>query len=138
MKESREEEGTVPLSWVRGNVVFWPPGVQALEEKREPTVKWRKFPLIKIKFKSGKSLWFVESDNIYKQWDLFVQLLLTVRFEECENHNATTAEVSDDENVLGYRKKTKKTFTDFITGRTLDTYFFVNTIKKKEQSCPPA
>ena len=77
----------------------------------------------------------MERDNIYKQWDLFVQLLLTASFEECENHDATTtAEVSDDENVLGSRKKTKKTFTDFITGLYLGHIFFC---KKKSQSCFP-
>lgn len=59
---NREEEGTIPHTWIEGNTVRWPLGIncsQALQERHTPTDRWRKFPLKKVKITSGKkrSLW---------------------------------------------------------------------------------
>ena len=56
-KETEEEEGVIPASWVNENVVFWPPGSnadKAMRKGEKPTEKWSRFRLIKIKLKSGK------------------------------------------------------------------------------------
>ena len=53
----REEDGVIPGIWVKGEYAYWPPGVtaeKAMKERREPTEKWRKFKLVKIKCTSGK------------------------------------------------------------------------------------
>lgn len=55
-----EEEGVIPDIWVQGKCVFWPPGVaaaKALRERWEPTERWRKFKLIKIKLTASKILY---------------------------------------------------------------------------------
>lgn len=52
----RDEEGTVPSSWIKGEMLFWPTGVNALRamsEGHSPNAKWKQFPLVKIKMKSG-------------------------------------------------------------------------------------
>ena len=51
-----EEEGTVPDTWAKENMLFWPPvanSLRYLKERKEPTDKWKKFPIIKIKLRSG-------------------------------------------------------------------------------------
>jgi len=40
----QEEEGVVPDIWVKDDVLFWPPGVnaeKAMIDRREPNDKWR-------------------------------------------------------------------------------------------------
>lgn len=58
MENSREEEGVVPLNWIKDKNVFWPAVTNASvlhKNCAEPEVeKWRKFKLIKIKHSSGK------------------------------------------------------------------------------------
>ena len=55
-----EEEGTVPSMWVNTEekILYWPPFYinpqKALWSRREPDSKWKQFPLIKVKFMSGK------------------------------------------------------------------------------------
>ena len=57
---STEEEGTVPSNWINleEKILFWPPfyvnPLKALRGRREPDNKWKQFPLIKVKFMSGK------------------------------------------------------------------------------------
>ena len=56
IEQDKEEEGVIPEIWIQGQTVRWPTGlnvVKALSEKREPLGKWHKFPLTKIKFRSG-------------------------------------------------------------------------------------
>ena len=55
---TKEEEGTVPDLWIDEGFVLWPPvpnSLKFLKERRKPTDKWKKFPLVKIKIKSGKN-----------------------------------------------------------------------------------
>ena len=52
----REVECTIPSKWVDElhKSVWWPPAPNAaryLKEQKEPTDKWRKFPLSRIKMK---------------------------------------------------------------------------------------
>ena len=57
LEGSREEEGVIPEVWVENNTVRWPNGINVLRaraEHRKPTEKWHKFPLVKVKFKSGQ------------------------------------------------------------------------------------
>ena len=52
-----EEEGVIPCCWIKDDVVFWPSGVnvlRAMSERRQPTDKWRKFKLVKVKMSSSK------------------------------------------------------------------------------------
>ncbi|XP_062592957.1 serine/arginine-rich splicing factor 4-like [Saccostrea cucullata] len=90
----KEEEGTVPDMWIENDTVLWPPVVNSLKflkERRKPTEKWKKFPLVKIKKKS---------DN-YTECELFDE--------------TTTAEVSEDED-RGKRPLKKKSFgADFVS-----------------------
>ena len=55
----REEEGVVPMSWVNkaAMLLYWPPknAAKAMNEKRVPTEKWKKFKLIKCKISSGNA-----------------------------------------------------------------------------------
>lgn len=56
MEGDDELEGTVPENWVdeSNKFIWWPPVMNAkkyLHERREPTDKWKKFPMIKIKEK---------------------------------------------------------------------------------------
>ena len=54
---STEEEGVIPLNWIQGKTVRWPNSLNVLKplaEKREPSLNWHHFPLVKIKMKSGK------------------------------------------------------------------------------------
>ena len=56
---SRDEEGVVPSSWIKGKLLFWPPGksaVKALKERKAPEEGWLQFQLIKIKYTSGMSI----------------------------------------------------------------------------------
>ena len=56
LEGGKEEEGVVPDSWTKDRHLFWPPGVNAkkwMDQQSAPQPTWRKFPLIKIKFKSG-------------------------------------------------------------------------------------
>jgi len=51
-----EEEGTVPSNWIRNDLLLWPPtlnGHKYLKDRKEPTEKWQKFELIKVKVMSG-------------------------------------------------------------------------------------
>jgi hypothetical protein len=51
-----EEEGVVPDCWIVGGELLWPPGPNAEKfrlERRQPTSKWWRFKLKKIKFESG-------------------------------------------------------------------------------------
>lgn len=60
-ERNKEEEGVIPKSWVLDDMVYWPPGIDALKamkEMRKPEEKWRKFPLIKLKLTSSKSMSF--------------------------------------------------------------------------------
>ena len=57
-----EEEGVIPLSWIKGKYVCWPnraDATKSLNEMREPSESWRKFELQKIKLKSGKHYFVV-------------------------------------------------------------------------------
>ena len=57
MEKNQEEEGVLPSNWVKGDMVYWPPVVNArtMHAKRvEPDrKKWLKFKLVKIKHSSG-------------------------------------------------------------------------------------
>ena len=55
-EKGKEEEGTVPDCWVRGNTLYWPPGPNAMKvrkERKTPGKNWTAFPLIKVKHSSG-------------------------------------------------------------------------------------
>lgn len=57
-ERKRQEEGTVPDSWVdtENMLLFWPNIANAtrhLKECRKPSEGWRKFPLLKEKMRSG-------------------------------------------------------------------------------------
>lgn len=57
LEGEKEEEGTIPDLWIEQDSVLWPPvanGLRFLKERKNPTEKWKKFPLVKIKKKSGK------------------------------------------------------------------------------------
>ena len=61
MEGDEEQEGVVPANWVKNadGMIHWPPGIdarKALANKSEPTSSWRRFPLVKIKIKSGEKL----------------------------------------------------------------------------------
>ena len=52
-----EEEGVIPSLWIQDDTVFWPPGVdatKAMANQKEPTFKWRRFKLVKVKITSGE------------------------------------------------------------------------------------
>lgn len=56
LERDEELEGVMPSSWVRGEIVMWPPGVnaaKAMKDKKEPQDNWRKFKLVKVKLQSG-------------------------------------------------------------------------------------
>ena len=51
-----EEEGTIPSNLIKDKHVRWPPGssaLKALKTKAQPLDTWKKFPLLKVKLKSG-------------------------------------------------------------------------------------
>ncbi len=53
----KEEEGVIPLNWVEDNTIRWPNTLNVLKplaERREPSPNWHRFPLVKIKMKSGR------------------------------------------------------------------------------------
>ena len=53
-----EQEGIVPSTWIRDNVVYWPNGVDAskkMDKGNLPSKSWRQFKLKKIKFSSGET-----------------------------------------------------------------------------------
>lgn len=57
-EKKRQEEGTVPDSWVdpQKMLVFWPNVANAtkhLNERQQPSENWRTFPLLKEKMRSG-------------------------------------------------------------------------------------
>lgn len=55
---NKEEEGTVRDIWVDSDFILWPPvmnSLKYLKDRKKPTYKWKKFPLVKIKMKSGKN-----------------------------------------------------------------------------------
>ncbi|XP_038063128.1 clumping factor A-like [Patiria miniata] len=87
---NREEEGTIPTTWMRDQTVFWPPGSNALkafESRQEPCENWRQFPLVKLKLSADDP-------------------------KTCEDYDdTTTADVSDEE-VSKKRPKKRKTFGD--------------------------
>jgi hypothetical protein len=49
-----EEEGVIPEVWVQDEKVRWPNVLRARSEQRVPSPKWHSFPLVKVKFRSGK------------------------------------------------------------------------------------
>ena len=52
----REEEGVISEVWIENKTVRWPDGINVLRartEQRKSTEKWHKFPLVKVKFRSG-------------------------------------------------------------------------------------
>lgn len=56
LEGEREEEAVIPLCWVKGKHVLWPKGInviKAMKALTQPTEKWTKFDLLKIKFKSS-------------------------------------------------------------------------------------
>ncbi|KAK3105745.1 hypothetical protein FSP39_004720 [Pinctada imbricata] len=91
-----EEEGVVPACWVKNKMLYWPPGVnaeRAMKEKKEPSEKWKKFPVVKIKLQSDDR-------------------------NECEDYDWTTTqevEVETEDEMSQRKRKKKKTFDDFIT-----------------------
>lgn len=60
LEGKREEEHTVPCSWIdeEEQVLYWPQGVnaeKALRSQQHPDLKsWRKFRLVKVKISSGR------------------------------------------------------------------------------------
>jgi len=54
---SEEIEGVVPSCWIMDKKVHWPPVLDAKKyvlECRQPSLKWRSFPLVKRKLESRK------------------------------------------------------------------------------------
>lgn len=52
-----EEEGVIPEVWIQDNNVRWPNGINVIRARTEqkiPSNKWHSYPLVKVKFKSGK------------------------------------------------------------------------------------
>ncbi|KAK3107380.1 hypothetical protein FSP39_013310 [Pinctada imbricata] len=92
-----EMEEVIPSSWIKQTSVMWPSGggaVRAIKSRKEPSVDWLKFQLIKIKFQSDDK-------------------------KECENFNETTAledssDSEDEHTIREKRLKKKKSFPDFI------------------------
>ena len=74
-------EDTVPANWVKGNCLFWPQRLQvrrAFEKCDEPDGSWKKFRLVKIKFR-GKHINTITSSC----WLLFLFLIfINFSFEE--------------------------------------------------------
>ncbi|CAM1308728.1 Uncharacterised protein at_DN0510 [Pycnogonum litorale] len=55
-EEDVEEEAVIPTTWIEGDFVRWPRGVntlRAMKEMRNPDSKWDSFKLIKVKLRSG-------------------------------------------------------------------------------------
>jgi hypothetical protein len=53
----REEECTVPSSWVQGSSLLWPPvanAESAIRSCRHPAKTWKAYDIVKVKFESGK------------------------------------------------------------------------------------
>lgn len=61
MKDGRETEGTLPVSWVdlEKGLVMWPKhgATKAYRMKEEPQEEWMAFKLVEIKMTSGM-FWF--------------------------------------------------------------------------------
>lgn len=56
LEGDQEEEGVIPICWVKNKSVMWPSGTNVLKAMREmklPEEHWIKFDLVKIKFTSG-------------------------------------------------------------------------------------
>ena len=57
-EETEIREAVVPTKWIRGKVVFWSNGFNAvrdLKQKVDINDHWPSYPLMKIKFSDGKS-----------------------------------------------------------------------------------
>lgn len=55
-KKHEEWEAVVPDTWIQGTSVYWPSVVDTgkyINERKEPTKSWTKYPLMKSKFESG-------------------------------------------------------------------------------------
>ena len=58
LEGEQELEGVLPEKWVKDNQVHWPTSndTRAMQDQADPTDKWKKFPLVQIKFMSGRVL----------------------------------------------------------------------------------
>ncbi|CAM4572385.1 unnamed protein product [Leuciscus chuanchicus] len=94
-ERKRQEEGTVPDSWVdtENMLLFWPNIVNAtrhLKERRKPSEGWRKFPLLKEKMRSDD-------------------------FKECDNCDFTSSTETEEGALEAKRRRKNKTFEDCVT-----------------------
>ncbi|KAG7160104.1 uncharacterized protein LOC121876632 [Homarus americanus] len=59
LKHGEKMEGMLPANWIKGDTVYWPPGVhakKAMAERHEPTATWRRFMLVKVKYMLGSKI----------------------------------------------------------------------------------
>lgn len=57
LEGKKEEEGVIPINWVQGDTVRWPNTLNVLKplaDRKQPSPNWHRFPLVKIKVKSGR------------------------------------------------------------------------------------
>ena len=69
----QEEEGVVPACWIEQKFVRWPKvsnATKLLQERCKPSASWWRFPLVKIKCRSGVFLY-----SIKWQWIMQVFVL---------------------------------------------------------------
>ena len=55
--DKKNEFGTIPTKWIKGNIVYWPRKMSApksVAEMKDPTDEWKKFTLVKVKHSSGE------------------------------------------------------------------------------------
>ncbi|XP_048044336.1 uncharacterized protein LOC125267076 isoform X4 [Megalobrama amblycephala] len=100
-EKKRQEEGTVPDSWVdpKNMLLYWPNVANAtryLKERRPPSDSWRKFPLVKEKMRSDY-------------------------FEECDNCELTSSTEAEEGSLEAKRRKISKKFEDCLTDHSCDT-----------------
>lgn len=78
MEGKREEEGVIPEVWIENKTVRWPDGINVLRartEQRQPTEKWHKFPLVKVKFRSGQFSSMISKSRMTSHFiSLFISL----------------------------------------------------------------
>ncbi|XP_026094139.1 uncharacterized protein LOC113066474 [Carassius auratus] len=100
-EKKRQEEGTVPDTWVDPNnmLLYWPNVANAtkyLKERRPPSDSWRKFPLVKEKMRSDY-------------------------FKECDNCELTSSTEAEEGSLEVKRRKISKKFEDCLTDPSCDT-----------------
>ncbi|XP_076852117.1 uncharacterized protein LOC143506880 [Brachyhypopomus gauderio] len=99
-EKKRQEEGTVPDSWVdtQNMLLYWPNAANATRyrnDRRKPSDGWRKFPLLKEKMRSDD-------------------------FNECDNCDFTSSAEVEESPEAKRRRKTK-TFEDCLTDDASDS-----------------